>query len=141
VSDPTRLADEGGDDATALERELLRAGKQQRLGARDKDQIWMALTAQLPLAPLVLWPVALMWGSAIAPLPGGGGAVEVGFKAALGHAIPARIFGAALVWWRFYTFYLFILLGALAAGGTVLRALRDDPAENDEEPDPTAATA
>ena len=43
----------------------------------------------VPLAPLVLWPVALMWGSAISPLPGGGGAVEVGFKAALGHAIPA----------------------------------------------------
>jgi len=95
----------------------------------------------VPLAPLVLWPVALMWGSAIAPLPGGGGAVEVGFKAALGHAIPARIFGAALVWWRFYTFYLFILLGALAAGGTVLRALRDDPAENDEDPDPATVTA
>lgn len=85
---------------------------------------------QVPLAPLVLWPVALMWGSALAPLPGGGGAIEVAFKAALGHSIPARIFGASLVWWRFYTFYLFILLGALAAGGTVLRALRDDD-END----------
>lgn len=85
----------------------------------------------VPLAPLVLWPVALMWGSALAPLPGGGGAVEVAFKAALGHAIPARIFGASLVWWRFYTFYLFILLGALAAGGTVLRALRDDDDEDD----------
>jgi glycosyltransferase 2 family protein len=93
----------------------------------------------VPLAPLVLWPVALMWGSAVSPLPGGGGAVEVGFKAALGHAIPATVFGAALVWWRFYTFYLFILLGALAAGNTVLRALRDDDSENDEEPE--AATA
>lgn len=93
----------------------------------------------VPLAPLVLWPVALMWGSAVSPLPGGGGAVEVGFKAALGHAIPATVFGAALVWWRFYTFYLFILLGALAAGNTVLRALRDDYSENDEEPE--AATA
>jgi uncharacterized protein (TIRG00374 family) len=87
----------------------------------------------VPLAPLVLWPVALMWGSAVSPLPGGGGAVEVGFKAALGHAIPITIFGAALVWWRFYTFYLFILLGALAAGGTVLRALRDDEDEIEEE--------
>jgi uncharacterized protein (TIRG00374 family) len=93
----------------------------------------------VPLAPLVLWPVALMWGSAIAPLPGGGGAVEVGFRAALGHAIPATVFGAALVWWRFYTFYLFILLGALAAGNTVLKALRDDPAENEEEGEPTTA--
>jgi glycosyltransferase 2 family protein len=88
---------------------------------------------QVPLAPLVLWPVALMWGSALAPLPGGGGAIEVAFRAVLGHAIPARIFGATLVWWRFYTFYLFILLGALAAGGTVLRALRDDDDEGDDD--------
>ncbi len=93
----------------------------------------------VPLAPLVLWPVALMWGSAVSPLPGGGGAVEVGFGATLSHAIPARIFGAALGWWRFYTFYLFILLGALAAGNTVLKALRDDEHENDEEGDETTA--
>lgn len=97
---------------------------------------------QVPLAPLVLWPVALMWGSAVAPLPGGGGAIEVGFKAALGHSIPARIFGATLVWWRFYTFYLFILLGALAAGGTVLRALRDeDVNESEAEEEIETATA
>jgi glycosyltransferase 2 family protein len=97
---------------------------------------------QVPLAPLVLWPVALMWGSAVSPLPGGGGAIEVGFNAALEHSIPARIFGAALIWWRFYTFYLFILLGALAAGGTVLRALRDDDAsdsETEEEAEPVTA--
>ncbi|MFI5241580.1 MAG: YbhN family protein [Gemmatimonadales bacterium] len=99
---------------------------------------------QVPLAPLVLWPVALMWGSAIAPLPGGGGAIEVAFKAALGHSIPARIFGASLVWWRFYTFYLFILLGALAAGGTVLRAMRDDDEDDSngnggEQPEPVTA--
>ena len=96
----------------------------------------------VPLAPLVLWPVALMWGSAVSPLPGGGGAIEVGFKAALEHSIPARIFGATLVWWRFYTFYLFILLGALAAGGTVLRALRDEDesdSETDEEAEPATA--
>ena len=96
----------------------------------------------VPLAPLVLWPVALMWGSAVSPLPGGGGAIEVGFKAALEHSIPARIFGATLVWWRFYTFYLFILLGALAAGGTVLRALRDEDesdSETDEEIEPATA--
>ncbi len=96
----------------------------------------------VPLAPLVLWPVALMWGSAVSPLPGGGGAIEVGFKAALEHSIPARIFGATLVWWRFYTFYLFILLGALAAGGTVLRALRDEDesdSETEEEAEPATA--
>jgi uncharacterized membrane protein YbhN (UPF0104 family) len=51
--------------------------------------------------------------------------VEVAFRATLGRgAIPARLFAASLVWWRFYTFYLYIALGALAAGRTVLRAMR-----------------
>jgi uncharacterized protein (TIRG00374 family) len=83
-----------------------------------------------PLAPLILWPIALTYGSVVAPVPGGGGAIEVAFKATLGHTIPARVFGASLIWWRFYTFYIFVLLGALVAGGTVLRALREDPAKD-----------
>ena len=38
--------------------------------------------------------------------------------------LPAQLFVAALVWWRFYTFYIYILLGALAAGRTALRAVQ-----------------
>jgi uncharacterized protein (TIRG00374 family) len=75
-------------------------------------------------APLVLWPLALIYGGVVAPAPGGGGVVEVAFKHALGPHIPEAVFGAALVWWRFYTFYLYILLGGLVAGGTVVRAIR-----------------
>ena len=78
----------------------------------------------VPIAPLALWPLGFLYGAAVVPVPGGGGAVEMAFRAALGDAIPARLFGAALVWWRFYTFYIYILLGALAAGGTVMRAVR-----------------
>ncbi|MEP6990040.1 MAG: lysylphosphatidylglycerol synthase transmembrane domain-containing protein, partial [bacterium] len=77
-----------------------------------------------PLAPLALWPLGFLYGAAVVPVPGGGGAVEMAFRAALGHAIPGRLFGAALVWWRFYTFYIYIALGAIAAGSTVLRAVR-----------------
>jgi glycosyltransferase 2 family protein len=76
------------------------------------------------LAPLALWPLGFLYGAAVVPAPGGGGAVEVAFRAALGHDIPADLFAAALVWWRFYTFYIYILLGALAAGQTVIRAVR-----------------
>jgi uncharacterized membrane protein YbhN (UPF0104 family) len=50
--------------------------------------------------------------------------VEVAFRAALGHSIPATLFGAALIWWRFYTFYIYILIGGFVAGNTVLRAIR-----------------
>ncbi|HEY7893337.1 MAG TPA: lysylphosphatidylglycerol synthase transmembrane domain-containing protein [Gemmatimonadaceae bacterium] len=86
-------------------------------------------------APLILWPIALMYGSVVVAVPAGGGSIEVGFKEALGHVIPSTIFGASLIWWRFYTFYLYIILGAIAAGGTVLRALRpheDEDAAADE---------
>ncbi len=80
--------------------------------------------AAVPLAPLALWPLGFLYGAAVVPAPGGGGAVEIAFRAALGDAIPVRLFAAALIWWRFYTFYIYILLGALAAGSTVLRAVR-----------------
>jgi len=90
-------------------------------------------TTRPGIAPLVLWPLALTYGSVVAPVPAGGGFVEVAFKATVGKAIPAQFLGAALIWWRFYTFYLFIILGALAAGGTVLRALRDVEEQGDED--------
>lgn len=81
-----------------------------------------------PAGPLVFWPLALIYGGAAVPAPAGGGVLEVAFKAVLGDAIPSAIFGAALIWWRFYTFYVYLPLGALAAGHLVLRAMRRAPA-------------
>ena len=80
----------------------------------------------IPLAPLALWPFSLMYGAVVVPVPGAGGAVEVAFRATLGDVIPPSIFAAALLWWRFYTFYIYILLGAIVAGGAVLRALKKE---------------
>ena len=77
----------------------------------------------VPLAPLALWPLGLLYGASVVPAPGGGGAVELGFRAALGGVIPGGLFVAALVWWRFYTFYIYIVLGGLAAGRTALKAV------------------
>lgn len=83
-----------------------------------------ATSQPVPVAPLALWPLGFLYGAAVVPAPGGGGAVELAFRAALGHVIPAHVFPAALLWWRFYTFYLYILLGAVIAGGVALRAVR-----------------
>jgi len=77
-----------------------------------------------PLAPLVLWPMALQYGGGMAPAPGGGGMIEVAFRHTLSGAIPPALLGASMVWWRFYSFYIYVALGAAAAGRTVLRALR-----------------
>jgi len=86
-----------------------------------------AVETMASLARLVLWPLVFLYGGGVAPAPGGGGVVEIAFRAALHDDIPAVAFGSALIWWRFYSFYVYILLGALAAGGTVLRALRPEP--------------
>lgn len=78
----------------------------------------------VPLAPIALWPFSFLYGAVVIPVPGGGGAVEVVFAKVLGSVIPEAIFGAALLWWRFYTFYIYIALGAIVAGGVVMRAIR-----------------
>lgn len=85
----------------------------------------LAMDPTLPFAKLVLWPLVLLYGGAVAPAPGGGGAVEFAFKFAFTDVMNPSVLGGALIWWRFYTFYLYMLLGGLAAGGTVLKALRE----------------
>jgi hypothetical protein len=93
--------------------------------------VYSSTGAAVPLAPLVVWPLGIIYGAGIVPAPGGGGAVELAFRAALGGVIPQELFASSLVWWRFYTFYLYIALGALVAGNTALRAVRE--AEDMEE--------
>jgi hypothetical protein len=92
------------------------------------------------LAPLVVWPTALQYGGVVSPAPGGGGIIEAVFSKTLRRAVPAQIFGASLIWWRFYTFYAYVLLGAVAAGRTVLKALRarNGRREDDEDEEPAA---
>lgn len=84
----------------------------------------LAMDPSLSIAKLILWPLVFLYGGAVAPAPGGGGAVEFGFKFAFSGVMSPSVLGGALVWWRFYSFYLYVVLGALAAGSTVLRALR-----------------
>ena len=93
--------------------------------------VYSMTNAPVPLAPLVVWPLGIIYGAGVVPAPGGGGAVELAFRAALRGVIPPDYFAASLVWWRFYTFYLYIALGALVAGNTALRAVRE--AEEMEE--------
>lgn len=93
--------------------------------------VYSMTKAPIPLAPLVVWPLGIIYGAGVVPAPGGGGAVELAFRAALRGVIPPDYFAASLVWWRFYTFYLYIALGALVAGNTALRAVRE--AEEIEE--------
>ena len=84
----------------------------------------LALDPSLSFSSLVLWPLVFLYGGAVAPAPGGGGAVEFGFRYAYADTMTPAVLGGALLWWRFYTFYLYVLLGGISVGGTVLKALR-----------------
>jgi uncharacterized protein (TIRG00374 family) len=88
-----------------------------------------SLGVRVPIGPLVLWPLAILYGGAAAPAPGGGGVIEIAFRAALGGDIPPQVMGTALLWWRFYTFYVLLIAGAIVAGGVVMRALKKDDEE------------
>lgn len=82
-----------------------------------------------PLAPLLVWPMVLLYGSSAAPAPAGGGVVEMSFKVALSGHIPVQLIASSLIWWRVYTFYTYLVVGALSTGRSVMRALRPGQAD------------
>lgn len=84
----------------------------------------LALDPAQQASTLALWSLVLLYGGAVAPAPGGGGAVEFGFRFAFQNSMTPAVLGGALLWWRFYSFYLYAMLGAGAVGRTVFRALR-----------------
>lgn len=87
-----------------------------------------SLGADVPLVSLILWPLVLLYGGALIPAPAGGGAMEFGFSAIMRDILPADVLAAALIWWRLYSYYIYVALGAFAAGRTVMRALNSERA-------------
>jgi uncharacterized protein (TIRG00374 family) len=87
-----------------------------------------SLGAKVTLTSLVLWPLVLLYGGALIPAPAGGGAMEFGFSAIMKDVLPPDIMAASLIWWRFYSYYVYVLLGAFAAGRTAMRALNQKAA-------------
>jgi uncharacterized membrane protein YbhN (UPF0104 family) len=81
--------------------------------------------AHTPLAPLIIWPLLLLYGGAIAPAPGGGGAIEFGFSLGLRKVLDRWWSAAGLLGGRVYWFYLHRRAGAVVAGTTVLRAINN----------------
>jgi uncharacterized protein (TIRG00374 family) len=88
--------------------------------------IVFALGVRTAIGPLVLWPLAIYYGGAVSPAPAGGGLIELAFRGALNDHIPAAFLGAALLWWRVYTFYALLVGGGIVTGAAVLRSLRRD---------------
>ena len=50
------------------------------------------------------------------PIPGGSGGIEYSFYLIFGSFLPNRLISSALIIWRFVTYYLGVLIGAIALG-------------------------
>jgi uncharacterized protein (TIRG00374 family) len=85
-----------------------------------------SLGPDVPLTSLILWPLVLLYGGALIPAPAGGGAMEFGFAAIMRDVLSDDVLAASLIWWRFYSYYIYVLLGAFAAGRTAMRALENE---------------
>jgi hypothetical protein len=89
-----------------------------------------------PWTPLIVWPLLLLYGGALAPAPAGGGAVEFAFAVGLRNVLGPSELAGALVWWRFYSFYIYLIAGAIVAGTTVLRAINGAAKKSRRDPSP-----
>ena len=82
--------------------------------------------ASVPWGFLFVVQSLLIFAGQATFLPGGGGGVEIGFSALLSPYLDPMTSASALLVWRFFTFYLYLLAGApffLAATGKGGRGL------------------
>jgi len=91
------------------------------LGAKDFN----------PFALFILQGL-LFLGSLILVLPGGGGGVEAAFGLTVSQLVPGNIVGVALLLWRFFTYYLYLIGGGImllvtAGKGAFTRSLEPLP--------------
>jgi uncharacterized protein (TIRG00374 family) len=86
--------------------------------------LWIALTAlghPLPFLFLLLLQALIMHAAQWTGIPGGGGGADVALVAALSASIPAGAAATALLVWRIATFYLVVLVGAVALASLGVR--------------------
>lgn len=105
---------------------------------RFASLIWIgaALGFELRLAD-VFWPQFLIYNSMIfTPVPVSGGLFEASFLLLYEGLIPQHLLASAVVLWRFFAFYIFIVLGAVSTTRSMWRLTM----RKLETPDPALAT-
>jgi uncharacterized membrane protein YbhN (UPF0104 family) len=76
--------------------------------------LMLALPEPPPLGPAILGSFALLYSQLVLPTPSGAGVVDLGLLAGAAGEVPAGEV-ELLVWWRFYTTGIGIILGGWAA--------------------------
>jgi uncharacterized membrane protein YbhN (UPF0104 family) len=81
-----------------------------------------AFAAPLDLRSAILIQMAIFYGFALVPTPGGSGLPEAAFTAAISLSDPAAPVGLLLILWRFLTFYMGSVTGGLLSAGLFRRS-------------------
>jgi hypothetical protein len=84
------MVDDGDGAVTELERELLRAGRQQRLAAGERERIWAGVGAAIAVLPVI--PAATA-----APVAAAGAAKAIGAGAIVKGTVLAVVLGGGVV--------------------------------------------
>jgi hypothetical protein len=85
--------------------------------------LWIAAALNFSISPLdVFWPQFLIYNSMIlVPVPVSGGLFETSFLLLYKDMIPAAVMPTTLVLWRFFTYYLFLILGVVTTTRSMWR--------------------
>ncbi len=68
-----------------------------------------------PFGTAVMWQILIILVLPYIPVPGGSGAVEFGLATLFSSFVPASVLGVFIVAWRFFTYYLTLICGAVLA--------------------------
>lgn len=71
------------------------------------------LGLDVSLKTLVIWQLIAFYGLSFAPIPGGSGTLEVGFILFFSPFVPSQKLGLLLAAWRFFTYYLYLVVGGV----------------------------
>lgn len=69
---------------------------------------------------LLIWQILIILIMVYAPLPGGSGFVEISLATFFSAHVPSHLLGIFVVTWRFFTYYLYLLVGGFLVTGLSL---------------------
>ncbi len=88
-----------------------------------------------PWYHLITLSFALYVSACYTPLPGASGAQEGGFLVYYKNVIPANMIGLALLVWRFFTYYMFLLVGVFIVILERIIVSREEKRKREQNPE------
>ena len=79
----------------------------------------LALEIELDYALVMIIQILIFFLLPFLPTPGGSGVAELGFASLFSFFVPSHLLGIYVGGWRLFTFYLYVLIGALLSLGVL----------------------